>query len=317
MLLDGVVVGRVQYGRSDRAAEASLPDGSIGSQYVFHIHLPLPRAQAHRSCNCVVAVRTQDGTTHEQAFEFAIDPANSMPISVASGPTRSSSTYPHVRPSVVLYVERAALDDSGQLQVHGWAVSLTSLVTVQVFADEEQISAAQLGGQRDDVANAFPAYGNSRMSGFSLSTGTTMPVEGVSTIRVQALSLNGFAHEVVLPVERVRALMPVPQTEAPAPAAHLPQQPLQSSPMVQPQPMYTLATGFQFDPGLPSLLSSPMPSLPAISAPVRDPRREIRFYCDEMELDAEGHVSVTGWAVCAIGISVITIHLDERNPGRG
>ena len=75
----------------------------------------------------------------------------------------------HVRPPVVLYVERAALDDSGQLLVHGWAVSLTAMVTVQAFLDEERIGAAQLGGQRDDVGTAFPAYANARLSGFTLS----------------------------------------------------------------------------------------------------------------------------------------------------
>ena len=62
----------------------------------------------------------------------------------------------HVRPPVVLYVERAALDDSGQLLVHGWAVSLTAMVTVQVFVDEAVIGAAQLGGQRDDVGKRLP-----------------------------------------------------------------------------------------------------------------------------------------------------------------
>ena len=129
-----------------------------------------------------------------------------MPVSVASGPTRSSSTYAHLRPSVVLYVERAALDDSGQLLVQGWVVSLTAVVTVQVFIDEEHIGAAQLGGQRDDVGTAFPAYSNARLSGFSLSKHIDVASAAVSTVRVQAISLNGFLHEVVLPVERMRAL---------------------------------------------------------------------------------------------------------------
>ena len=48
---------------------------------------------------------------------------------------------------------------------------------------------------------------------------------------------------------------------------------------------------------------------------VRDPRREIRFYCDRMDLDADGNLSVDGWAVCAIGISTITVHLDDRELG--
>ncbi len=312
LLLDGMVVGRVQYGPADRAAQTVLPDGTGAAQNVFHLSLPLLRAQPHRMCTCVVAVRTQDGDTHEESFDISVDPSSSMPVSIAAGPTRSSLTYAHVRPPVVLYVERAALDDSGQLLVHGWAVSLTAMVTVQVFVDETRISAAQLGGLRDDVANAFPAYSNARMSGFSLSTRLAVPTEGMSAVRVQAISLNGFSHEVVLPVERVRALtLPEPVQEQPQAAA--PPSPAQL--LAPQQPMYRLVTGFQLGPDLPSLLSTPFPASPSVRAPAQDPRREIRFFCDQADLDAEGHLLVVGWAVCATGISTITVHLDGQAMG--
>ena len=158
MLLDGVTVGVVQYGPVDQAAEGTMPDGSSGTQYVFHISLALRREEAHRICCCVISVRSQENDEYEETFELAVDPANAMPVTVTAGRTHSSLTYAHVRPPVVLYVERAAQDDSGQLLVHGWAVSLTAMVTVLVFLDEERIGAAQLGGQRDDVGNAFPVY---------------------------------------------------------------------------------------------------------------------------------------------------------------
>jgi ADP-heptose:LPS heptosyltransferase/GT2 family glycosyltransferase len=326
MLVGDVVVGRVQYGQSDHVPEVGLADGSTGLQYVFHIHLPLRRAEVHRMRGCVVAVGTRDNDAYRQSFELAIDPANSMPVSVAAGTTRSSSTYARVRPPVVLYVERAVLDDSGQLQVHGWAVSLTTMVTVQVFADDELISAAQLGGQRHDVASAFPAYPNARMSGFALATRVDIPIEGVSTIRVQALSLNGFSHEAVLPVERVRALMPAVPTAAPTQAISQAPRPMQS-PIVRQQPLYQVAAEFQLGLDLPSLLSSPTPGLPAnrtlpanlgppaTPALAQDPRRQIRYYCDEMDLDGEGRLTVSGWAVCAIGISAITVQLDDEVVG--
>jgi ADP-heptose:LPS heptosyltransferase/GT2 family glycosyltransferase len=80
------------------------------------------------------------------------------------------------------------------------------------------------------------------------------------------------------------------------------------------QPAYHLVTSFQLGPDLPSLLSTPIRS-PAMREPAGDPRREIGFYCDRMDLDAEGHLSVVGWAVCAIGISTITVHLDDQDMG--
>lgn len=311
MLLDGVVAGVVQYGQDDRVADANLPDGSSGTQYVFHINLPLRRAKANRMCSCVIAVRTQDNARHEETFDLSVDPSHEMPVSVASGPTRSSASYAHVRPPVVLYVERAVLDDNGQLLVHGWAVSLTALVTVQVFVDEERIGAAQLGGLREDVGSAFPAYPNARMSGFSLSSRVAVPIAGVSAIRVQAISLNGFSHEAVLPVERVRALVATQQTEASQPAMLLPL--LQAMP-AQP-PLYRIVTDFQLGPGLSSLLSTPIPSSPGIPPPAKDPRRDIRFFCDALDLTAEGDLNVAGWAVCATGISAIAVYLDGKTMG--
>jgi ADP-heptose:LPS heptosyltransferase/GT2 family glycosyltransferase len=310
--VDDVALGRVQYGQPEQSAQASPTSGDSGIQHVFNINVPLRRAQAHRMCICTVVARTQTGDTHEQAFDLSVDPFGAMPVSVASGPTRSSATYAHVRPPVVLYVERAALDDSGQVLVHGWAVSLTAMVTVQVFLDAERIGAAQLGGQRDDVGKAFPAYANARQSGFTLSKRIETATADVSTVRVQAISLNGFLHEAVLPVERVRTLASVQPVEAapmtePAPMTTL-------SPTLQ-QPIYRLMAGFKLGPDVPSLIATAFPLSPMEQTAARDSRRDIRFFCDDMDLDDDGHLTVVGWAVCAVGISAITVHLDDREVG--
>lgn len=273
--LDDAVIGRVQFGKSDQAPQTSTADDGTGIQQVFHINVPLRRAEAHRMCTCVVAARSQNGDTHEQSFDLSVDPSSTVPVTVASGPTRSAQSYAHVRPPVVLYVERAALDEAGQLLVHGWAVSLTAMVAVQVFLDEVRIGGAQLGGQRDDVGSAFPAYQNARLSGFTLSQRIDETPSDLSAVRVQAISMNGFLHEAVLPVERVGAL-------APALEAAPPEQMPPISPMLQ-QPTYRLVTGFSIGPDLPSLLATPA-TAPSFA---RDPRRDIRFFCDEMDLDAE------------------------------
>ena len=141
--LDDAVVGRVQYGPTDLMAQDGPADGDGDTQYVFRVNLQLRRAQAHRMCTFTIGARTQHGDTYEDSFDLSVDPSNSMPISVASGPTRSSAKYARVWAPVVLYVERAALDDSGQVLVLGWAVSLAAMVTVQVFLNEERIGDAR------------------------------------------------------------------------------------------------------------------------------------------------------------------------------
>ncbi len=310
--LDDAIVGRVQFGQLDQMAPAGLANSEPGIQHLFHVNVPLRRAQAHRMCTCSIAARMRNGDTHQQSFKFAVDPSNSMPVSVAAGPTRSSSTYRHARPPVVLYVERAALDDGGQLMVHGWAVSLTAMVTVQAFLGEELIGSAQLGAQRDDVGTAFPAYANSHQSGFTLSKHIDVAVASVSAVRVQAISLNGFLHEAILPVERVHALAPVRPVETARPAVPDPTPNL--SPTLQ-QPTYRLVTRFQLGPDLPPQLSTPIPSSGMVAAPARDPRREIHYFCDQVDLDADGNLTAVGWAVCAVGIAGITVHLDDQEMG--
>lgn len=319
------VAGRVQFGPSAPSSIAS-DDGSL--LYAFHVNVPLQRSQASGTCTCIVAARAQGGLTHEQSFELVVEPTKSMPVSVASGPTRSAQSYGHVRPPVVLYVEQAMLDDNRQLVVRGWAVSSNPMVAIQLFMNDERIGAAQIGGSRDDVGAAFPGYPNGRNSGFTFSRHfDDRPMGDVSAVRVQAISREGFVHEAVLPVERVHAVG-TPAVTRPPPA---PDPMAALSPTLQ-QPTYRLEANFHIGPDLPSLqfvptnsfatavnspLAAPVPP-PAAPAPVAtalDPRRTIRYFCDQLELDPDGNLSALGWAVCSVGIASITVYLDDEMMG--
>jgi hypothetical protein len=89
------------------------------------------------------------------------------------------------------------------------------------------------------------------------------------------------------------------------------------------EPSYRLVAGFQVGPGLPSALEPSLPAVPsapasfASAAPsvAPDPRRDIRFFCDDIDLNPNGHVKVVGWAVCATGISAISVHLNGEKIG--
>jgi ADP-heptose:LPS heptosyltransferase/GT2 family glycosyltransferase len=310
LLLDGAVVGRVRYGMAGPATHSALPDGTGAVQYAFRLGLPLRRAQAHCICTCFLAVRTQDGDSHEERLDLSVDPAAPVPITVAAGPTQPSSTYAPLKPPLILYVERAALDNAGHLLVQGWAVSLDALVTVQVFLDEQRIGAAGLGGKRDDVADVFPDYSNARTSGFSLATHLASTGGDTPAVRVQAISLSGVSQEEVLPVERLRTLAVAPPADA-TPAPPLPS----SQPPAPPQPMYRLAMGFQLDFDLSSLWSPSVPASPPARARRQDARRAIHFHCDRADLDAEGQLVVAGWAACATGISTIAVQVDGEAVG--
>lgn len=306
MTLDGALIGRVQYGEKDHVQIS----GETDRQHAFHINLPLSRSRVHRQCTCVLTARTVDGREGHQSFELAVDPSGAMPVAVISGPTRLSSSYAQLRPPVVLYVERAALDDTGRLLVIGWAVSLTPMSEVQAFVADTQIGTTQPGRRRSDVGDVYPLYTNSRRSGFSMAAQAIAPVDEIATLRVRAVNQEGLSHEVVLPVERVSSLALPGVTP---PLAIL--QP--SASVVTPtQSGYRLATEFKIERELPSLHSELMPASADPTAPSStDPRREIRLFCDEFEIDPGGHLEVVGWAVCAIGVSKVSVHLDSEMLG--
>lgn len=278
--LHGEVVGILQHGQLDETPRSDLNDGVIN--HIFHTNLPLRRTDAHGVHVCNVAARTRNGEHCQQSFELALDPHGPSPVTITSGPTVSPRDYAHLRAPLVLYVERAALDASGQLLVHGWSISSTSVVTVQVFVGEDLIGVARLGGQRLDVETVFPAYPNARTSGFTFSKRLRAPVEGVASVRVQAINLQGFSHETVVPVQCPAVLLEPQQTETIVPIV------------------------------TPTVMARQPSSSPT---PINDPTRQIRFFCDNIELDAEGHLRVIGWALCPVGLASITVHLGDQELG--
>jgi ADP-heptose:LPS heptosyltransferase/GT2 family glycosyltransferase len=303
--LDGTVIGRVQYGQSDRTG---LTDDACALQHAFIINIPLLGPDTHRVCTCVLAARTQHGDCDEQTMVLLIDPLHSMPVTIASGPMSSPARLEEVQPPVVMYVERAALDDTGQLLVQGWAVSLTAMVAVQVFLDGRRIGAAQLGGPRDDIVAAFPAYPNARSAGFTLSQRIDAANGGISVVRVQAISLNGVSHEAVMPLERVRILGAGQLGEVSKRSAP------HRVPGIQPAP-HPPTVNTDAVPDHPLHLSAPISALPREAEPAQDARRQIRCHVDQITFDAAGNLNVSGWAVCPIGVAAITVDLDDQAIG--
>ncbi|HTC08518.1 MAG TPA: glycosyltransferase family 9 protein [Acetobacteraceae bacterium] len=326
------VASRVQYGPPRPSQRIVLGDGVIVTRHVFTLSLPRSRTSARGTCDIALVVRTASGGTHRQAFALAIDPLLPTQVRVQSGPTRPSADYGGELTPVVLFVERAALDDSGYLQLVGWAVSLSPMVAIQVFAGEERVSSPRLGTRRDDVANVFPSYPNALHSGFLLSTPLREEMRTAATIRAQAICADGFAHEVVVPLERVARIAHV-VPPAPPPTHRPSLGPPQAAPtgggLPRQDPVYRLVTGFSLSPDIFDIASSyggpvatpmtaaqprPQPEPPP-SADAPDSRRVIHHFCDTVSLSNDGEIVVDGWAVCAIGVAGIEVWVDEQRVG--
>jgi ADP-heptose:LPS heptosyltransferase/GT2 family glycosyltransferase len=320
------VTSTASFGLPERAAVALMPDGTPGRQRGFQFNLPRPGNGQAEKCAFQIVARTEDGFEYAEDFEIDVDSTAGDPISIVSGPVRSGAGA--VRPYAVMYIERGTIDADGVLAVEGWAVSSGPALAVQIFADEERISKARTGVEREDVAAAFPAYPNARLAGFSLMLQLDEVDRDATRIRAQIVCPNGFGHEESVPVERLKrqsAPRPRPGAE-PVRAAN----PSPDFSVFNPTPSYKISTDFRMadDPlfGLvlsgPTQGAAPRPAAVSSSEPhaefapaFEQPSDTIRMHCDNAILTGDGSLSLDGWAVCGIGVVQVRVLLDDEEVG--
>jgi ADP-heptose:LPS heptosyltransferase/GT2 family glycosyltransferase len=254
LLYNGVVVSQVRYGPPSPTARLILEDGTTVTPHVFTLSLPRLRSEAGGPCTVSVAARTVNNQTYHETYSLIIDPRLPTAVQIESGPMRSSAEYGGEIAPVVLFVERATLDPSGDLHLTGWAVSLSALVAIQVFAGEERVGSPRLGLRRGDLASVFPSYPNAPYAGFTLATTLSETARHVTTLRALAICADGFAHELVVPLELVA------RRASPSPASQEPPRPELSRPELS-------------RPGLPRQ-DQPPPMVPASPATPSLPRQD-------------------------------------------
>jgi ADP-heptose:LPS heptosyltransferase/GT2 family glycosyltransferase len=202
---------------------------------------------------------------------------------------------------VVMYIERGTIDIDGILSVQGWAVSLGSISTVQIFAGETRTSIARMDRERTDVAKAFPAYPSARLSGFNLTVQLDPADLDAETIRARIECPNGFAHEQAIPVERLqrRGTPPRPQAD---------QRKFADDPSLDLVP--SLHVAGVLPSGQRAELAADQPEVRPNEVPP-----EIRMFCDAATLTGDGTLSVKGWAVCRAGIAQVRVMLNASMVG--
>ena len=330
---DDWVTSCATFGQPERAASAIMPDGTPGRQRSFQFNLPRPGDGRAEKFEFQIIAKTDQGREVAEVFEIEVDPAASDQVVVNAGPTRPMAS--NLRPYAIMYIERATLDLNGTLNVQGWAVSLGPTHAVQIFASDEPIGKARTGGERLDVAAAFPAYPNARASGFSLAIQLDEVDRDAGRITAQLVGPNGFTHEESIPVESLASPdSGHPDHAATRSASASGQSQSAAFSAFAQQTSYQLSADFRVtnDPlfGLilpaasaaPVLISSAGRS-PAeigtgsgsVTTPADAPSTEIRAHCDAVTLSGDGLLRVEGWAVCGVGIVQIRVLLDNNDVG--
>ncbi|MBV9252267.1 MAG: glycosyltransferase [Acetobacteraceae bacterium] len=189
----------------------ALYSRTTGGQQVFRLDFAQRKELCEDRTSFDIVARTADGEEHRAAFTVAIDRNGPKIARLIEGPVSDLSLVAKSVTPVLLYVEKAAVDRQGVLQLVGWSIAHTQIVAVQVFIGDDRVGSARLGQLRNDIAAEYPAYPNAQLSGFTLSSalpGGTIP----DSIAVEVIDLSGAVNRVVIPVELAPATR-VPEPE--------------------------------------------------------------------------------------------------------
>jgi N-acetylmuramoyl-L-alanine amidase len=79
--------------------------------------------------------------------------------------------------------------------VGGWALAEDGVQRVAIYVDKQFVTFATLGGDRPDIAKAFPAFANPGKSGWNVVLDLSSMLEGDHEMVVQVKSNGGNVHD--------------------------------------------------------------------------------------------------------------------------
>ena len=105
----------------------------------------------------------------------------------------AASAAVHAAPKVALEAPEANSIQSGITQIYGWASDVEPVVKVELYIDgnESQTMVLGSGGERADVATAYPNDYDPLHSGFATAFHTKLLSNGPHTITVEAKNQSG------------------------------------------------------------------------------------------------------------------------------
>jgi len=311
LIADGGPRSSMSFGPEPSELTQTLPNGVVVQQRTLQFALSRRLDAAGEPCPCRIVTVDEQGTTHEQDFELVIDPAASPPVRIGSGPLQPPATTGD-RVPVILYVERAVIEPGGKFTLEGWAISLTQVMVVQAYLGEHRI-VARMRIERGDVAQAYPAYPGSDVSGFQIVADLPEGLRDTDVARVEVMCRHGLTHDALTPIFHGEISVPAPPPEPEPAPTPTPAPDVTSLSALGQGTSYSIVAGFQFPAAtLAAVLAPPPPPAPA---PPPEPDREIHMFCDEIGIEWNGQVVVSGWATSAAGIARVAVLVDDQPVG--
>jgi ADP-heptose:LPS heptosyltransferase/GT2 family glycosyltransferase len=126
---------------------------------------------------------------------------------------------PRIAEDVQVHCDALSLSADGILFIRGWALCGSGTADIDVDLGEQRLGQAELGQDRPDVGNAFPAFPGARSAGFRFRGRAAGSWHGEHVARVTVHGKDGETRSVLLPVLASPAdtdtAVPAPRTLAP------------------------------------------------------------------------------------------------------
>ncbi len=205
----GLEIAAVQFGHGDEQETLTTPAGDTAFRTGFQLFLPMPGGDEIRIADLWVRALGRDGAVFEEGMRLG---CMADQAAILAGPAHEMPAEEIPMPPGIVYLESAEITADGRLLVHGWALAMSPIVAIQIFADGRRVGAALQGRERGDVGDAYGSYPNARHGGFVLDQPIDEEMRGAVSVAAQVLCLSGACLATMIPL-----VHPEPVAQAPAP----------------------------------------------------------------------------------------------------
>ena len=183
--IDGARIGAAEFGQVRADIEKLHPDYPNSGFAGFVLITDVSRYGSGRK-TILIRATARTGISREAVVEVAIPRVGAK----AAAPD----------PGLHYHCDEITLTTAGQLVLKGWAVCGSPTKSVAVLLDGKAIGRADLGLERPDVGNLFPALAHARQSGFAFAAETRKAIAGEHRITLRVRRDDGKIDEARVPV---------------------------------------------------------------------------------------------------------------------
>ena len=186
VLIDGAPIGKAELGRV-RADIEKLHPGYPNSR--FSGFALVADVSGHGPGSKTIAIRA----TARGGMTLVATAAVDIPVLSASPALVRDQGFQY-------HCDVLTLTPTGRIALRGWAVCPAPAEAIVVLLDGTELGRAELGLERPDLGNLFPALAHARRPGFAFDADTGKSLAGEHLVTLRICREDGQIHEAQIPV---------------------------------------------------------------------------------------------------------------------